>query len=47
MATPTPLDLWRQLLEIDSRYADPGWVAKELNWHESLVEEARKLIARL
>jgi tetratricopeptide (TPR) repeat protein len=41
------LKLWRQLLEKDELYRDTEWVRKELNWTEPLVEEAKKLIARL
>jgi tetratricopeptide (TPR) repeat protein len=40
-------DLWKSLLKLDERYRDVDWVKAEFNWHEALVEEARKLIARL
>jgi tetratricopeptide (TPR) repeat protein len=41
------LDLWRTLLDTDIRYKDADWVGKEFNWRPELVEEARKLIAKL
>jgi tetratricopeptide (TPR) repeat protein len=39
--------LWNELIAEDSRYRDAEWVKKELNWVDALVEEARKLIAKL
>lgn len=39
--------LWRTLAAQDTRYKDADWVKQELNWAEPLVEEARKLIAKL
>jgi hypothetical protein len=33
--------------EQDARYRDVDWVKSELNWHESLAVETRKLIAGL
>ncbi|MBN1201015.1 MAG: tetratricopeptide repeat protein [Anaerolineae bacterium] len=40
--------LWRRVrLGMDKRYRDVEWVRQELNWADPLVDEARKLIARL
>jgi tetratricopeptide (TPR) repeat protein len=39
--------LWKMLLILDARYRDADWVGKELNWAAPLVEEARRLIAKL
>ncbi len=39
--------IWQRLLRLDTRYHDANWVGKENNWHPSLIEEARKLIAAL
>ncbi len=38
---------WRTLLDLDGRYRDADWAGGELNWRPELIEEARKLIARL
>ena len=39
--------LWKSLIQQDPRYQDANWVGKALNWAAPLVEEARKLNARL
>lgn len=41
------LNLWKMLCGLDERYNDPDWTGKELDWRPELVEEARKLIAKL
>jgi tetratricopeptide (TPR) repeat protein len=41
------LRLWKALLDKNEKYRDLAWVQKELNWTAPLVEEARKLVARL
>ena len=38
---------WKLLTSIDERYRDADWAGQALNWHEPLIEEARKLIAKL
>ena len=38
---------WRALVETDPRYADADWVGKDFDWPPAMIEEARKLIARL
>ena len=40
-------DLWQRLLEKNANFKDADWVGKELNWAQPLIEEARKLIAKL
>ncbi|HEX2621956.1 MAG TPA: tetratricopeptide repeat protein, partial [Phototrophicaceae bacterium] len=44
---PRALDLWRQLIAKDERYKDADWTGKHFNWRSELIEEARKLIAKL
>jgi tetratricopeptide (TPR) repeat protein len=39
--------IWQTLLTSDVRYLDAEWVGNEFNWRPILVEEARKLIAKL
>ena len=39
--------LWKQLVERDANYQDANWVKEKLTLAEPMVEEARKLIARL
>jgi tetratricopeptide (TPR) repeat protein len=41
------IKIWRNLLKLDDSYKNPDWVKKRLNWPPELVEEARKLIAKL
>lgn len=45
--TQQAVEIWRALFERDARFADPGWAGERLNWSEPLVEEARRLAARL
>ncbi|MEO8606877.1 MAG: tetratricopeptide repeat protein [Chloroflexota bacterium] len=40
-------EIWRELMAKDEHYGDVEWVKQEHTWPEPLVEEARKLIARL
>jgi tetratricopeptide (TPR) repeat protein len=40
-------DYWKLLVGLDHRYQDPEWTGKNLNWHQPLIEEARKLTAGL
>jgi tetratricopeptide (TPR) repeat protein len=39
--------LWQHLVGQDSRYLDAAWVKQEFNWMPPLVDEAKKLIAKL
>jgi len=39
--------LWKMLMGLDSRYRDAEWTGKILNWPAPLLEEAKKLVARL
>jgi tetratricopeptide (TPR) repeat protein len=41
------LESWRILRSKNQNFRNADWVKKELDWAEPLVEEARKLIARL
>jgi tetratricopeptide (TPR) repeat protein len=41
------LSIWKLLLEQNEKFRDIEWVRKEFNWAEPLVEEAKKLIAKL
>jgi tetratricopeptide (TPR) repeat protein len=43
----TAVRLWRLLLAVNQNFRDPEWVKKELSWADPLVDEARKLIAKL
>jgi tetratricopeptide (TPR) repeat protein len=38
---------WQSLLATDERFLDAEWVGAELEWRPELIEEARKLIAKL
>jgi tetratricopeptide (TPR) repeat protein len=39
--------IWQGLIEKDVQYRDAGWARQEHTWPDALVEEARKLLARL
>lgn len=40
--------LWQEVLvKLDSRYQDPDWVGKELDWMPPLIKTANELIAKL
>jgi tetratricopeptide (TPR) repeat protein len=46
--TDKAIKLWKSLLSVHHKnFRDIDWVKYELNWAEPLVEEARKLIAKL
>jgi tetratricopeptide (TPR) repeat protein len=38
---------WQHLIVKDEKYRNAKWVQKKLNWADPLVDEARKLIAKL
>jgi hypothetical protein len=38
---------WRLLIGLDNLYSDAAWTGEKLNWHPALIEEARKLVAKL
>lgn len=44
---PQALNLWQKLVALDERYKDAEWAGKEFRWRPELIEEARKLIAKL
>lgn len=39
--------LWQILIAKDERHKDADWVKREHHWHDTLVDEARKIIAAL
>jgi tetratricopeptide (TPR) repeat protein len=39
--------LWKALVDSDTHYRDANWVGEKLGWADPLIEEARKLIAKL
>lgn len=41
------VNLWKMLCGLDERYYDADWAGEELNWRPELIDEARKLIAKL
>jgi tetratricopeptide (TPR) repeat protein len=40
-------ELWKGLVKIEPRYKDANWAGQQLLWPEPLVNEAKKLIAKL
>ena len=45
---PEAKRIWKEVLvKMDERYLDAEWVGKEVDWRPELIEEARKLIAKL
>jgi hypothetical protein len=41
------IQLWQKLVAQNANYKNVEWLRKELDWTEPLVEEARRLIAKL
>src|SRR5690606_29410186 len=38
------IEIWQRLSDIDQRFNDVDWAAQQLNWHEVLIEKARKFV---
>jgi hypothetical protein len=45
--TDEAVHLWRTLVENDTRYTDVDWARGELDWNDTLTDEARKVVALL